>query len=79
MLAQQAVSKERLAQYVGKTLEVVAEQELSPGLWQGRNQYQCPEIDGVTRFTVSSTPVPGTFLRVRITGSGEYDLEGELL
>jgi len=79
MLAQQAISKERLAQFVDKTLEVLAERELSPGLWQGRTQYQCPEIDGVTRFTVSAPPAPGTFLRVRITGSGEYDLEGELL
>ena len=78
MQAQQAISRRQLAGYVGETLEVLVEEALPGGRYVGRTRYQAPDIDGVTRFTGPQGLEPGSLVRVRITASREYDLEGAL-
>jgi len=77
MLAQQAISRQRLTRYVGETLEILVEEEEAPGVYLGRSIFQAPEIDGITRFTSDEALTLGDFVPVRITDSQEYDLIGE--
>ena len=44
-----------------------------------RSRADAPEIDGSVRVAKTKTVRPGDMLRVRITGSDDYDLEGEAL
>ncbi len=76
MQAQQAISRQRMAGYVGETLETLVEEALPGGQYVGRTRYQAPDIDGVTRFHGPEGLEPGSFVMVRITGSRAYDLEG---
>lgn len=49
-----------------------------PWVMQGRLATQAPEVDGVV--VLSGGPVaPGDFVRVKITGSADYDVVGEVL
>ena len=78
MALQQEISRKRLTRWVGQTLTVLVEEETSPGHYVGRTCYQAPDIDGITQFTGPKGLVMGTFQKVKITGSSEYDLQGEV-
>lgn len=78
---QQKVSLRKNRTYIGKTLDVLLESE-EPGGMVGRSDRDAPEIDGNVWVKMSprerkSNP-PGSFVRVRISGAGEYDLSGKL-
>ena len=45
--------------------------------WLGRTAWQAPEVDG--NAVVRGSGTPGDLVRVRVTGSGSYDLEGEIM
>lgn len=79
---QSAISKRKLRAMVGQTVEVLLEgtSEESDLLLKGRMETQAPEIDGhVLINDTGDVPVQtGGFYKVRITGSMEYDLLGEL-
>lgn len=52
----------------------------TPTVWVGRLPRQAPEVDGETRVThVPRTAKAGDFLRVRITGGQDYDLEARVI
>ena len=76
MALQQDMSRQRLSRHVGKVLDVLVEDALPDGSYEGRTRYQAPDIDGVTHFTGPAGIHPGEFVKVRITDSTEYDLEG---
>jgi len=65
-----AKHSEFLARQVGRTLEVVPEQQVAPGLWQGTSDNYLK-----VRFT-SASPPPG-LAKVTITGASTDSLEGE--
>jgi ribosomal protein S12 methylthiotransferase len=73
---QQEITAARLARRVGGSVEVLVESidGLRAG---GRTQGQAPEIDGETRLDLTGLPGsrPGDFVRARVTGHTEYDLE----
>jgi ribosomal protein S12 methylthiotransferase len=53
---------------------------LEPGrstIWSARTPWQAPEVDGMIRVRGRGTA--GTWVPVRITGSGAYDLEGKIM
>jgi ribosomal protein S12 methylthiotransferase len=45
-------------------------------IWSGRTPWQAPEVDG--RIRVRGRGEAGTWVPVRITGAGAYDLEGTI-
>ncbi len=73
-----AVSLKHKAQWVGKTMRALVEEEISPGLWQARSQYQAPEVDGVIHVPGVGY-VPGQWITVKITESDIYDITGVVL
>ncbi len=42
-----------------------------------RSAREAPETDGEIRFTAHSAPKIGSFVQVKITAAGTYDLRGE--
>ena len=77
MAAQARISREINTQYVGKTFEVLVEENPEPGLYIGRTMFQAPEVDGVT-FIYENELETGAFVNVRITDGYEYDIAGVL-
>lgn len=80
MALQQKISAERLKNRAGSTMEVLTEGFLpEDGVYVGRTYMDAPEIDGYVFFTAARELLSGEFVRVRITGTSEYDLRGEML
>lgn len=79
MALQQEISREKHAEMVGKTVQVLIEgvSEETELLLVGRNSQQAPEIDGVTYINDGTADI-GDIVQVRITDSHDYDLVGEI-
>ncbi|MCA9403963.1 MAG: 30S ribosomal protein S12 methylthiotransferase RimO [Candidatus Omnitrophica bacterium] len=81
MRIQQEISEELQAAYVGRTLEVLIDeqQQNEEGLYLGRSQYDAPEVDGLV-YVQSARPLrAGEFVQVKILDALAYDLVGEAL
>lgn len=78
MLLQQEKSGEILEDFVGQIVEVVVEEYIEDeDLYVCRAQLDAPEVDGEV-FVYSDEPLEiGTFIKVKVDGSAEYDLVGE--
>lgn len=77
---QKKVSREILSGFVGKTLEVVADEINDDGDgFAGRAYFSAPEIDGKIYFTADGEVVQGEKYRVLIKKRGDYDLYGEVI
>ena len=80
MALQAAVSREKLAAKVGSEVEVIVDDYGAlPGEVVGRSRGDAPEIDGVVRALSDGTVKIGDVVRVRVTGSDDHDLEGEVV
>ncbi len=75
---QAKISTQKGKQYLGKTLEVLIEGiDEESGLFYGRSYLSAPdEVDGIVRVKTNKIHGFGDFVRVKITGSDVYDLEG---
>lgn len=79
MQAQRAISLARNQARVGREYEVLVE-GVEGGMAYGRSYAEAPEVDGSIRFHFNTqAPTPGSFVQVRITKAGPYDLWGEML
>lgn len=74
MELQQAISRQRNQEQIGRLLDVLVEGH-DRGITYGRSYRDAPEVDGLVFFP-GRAPV-GELAPVRITGAIEYDLEGE--
>jgi ribosomal protein S12 methylthiotransferase len=74
MEVQAAISRERLAAKVGRTLQVLVD-EVEGTTAIARSAADAPEIDGLVRVKGARGARPGEFLQARITAAGEHDLE----
>jgi ribosomal protein S12 methylthiotransferase len=75
MALQMGVSLDHNRDRVGKTYEVLIEQQMESGIYTGRTYFQAPEVDGVT-YVESAGLAIGDFTSVQITDAYEYDLKG---
>jgi ribosomal protein S12 methylthiotransferase len=84
MKLQQSISRERKEQWIGRTMKILieGESEETPLLWEGRSEFQAPEIDGkvyINDFGPHETLVPGTFYRAEITEAHDYDVVARVI
>jgi ribosomal protein S12 methylthiotransferase len=84
MEAQAAVLESRLQEYVGKSFEILFEgvHEDSDLLFQGRTQFQAPEVDGIVIINdvqSSQELKNGSFHKFEVTEVLGYDLVGQLM
>lgn len=92
MQHQQAVSERLNERKIGNVFEVIVDECVEHdveyaiddsghtivSVYSGRTRYDAPEIDCAVTFTTGRTDlVPGDIVKVRITDTYEYDLEGE--
>jgi len=74
MAVQAGVSRERLAQKVGREIDVLVD-DVEGRVALARSAADAPEIDGIVRVKGAKGARAGEFLRVRVTASGDHDLE----
>ncbi|TVP87968.1 MAG: 30S ribosomal protein S12 methylthiotransferase RimO [Pseudomonadaceae bacterium] len=77
MAHQQAISVQRLAQKVGRTLQVIIDEVDEEGPI-GRSMADAPEIDGNVYINTEMALQPGDMVNVVVTDADEYDLWAEL-
>ena len=64
---------------LGSVMEVLCEGfDVEMGCWCGRTWADSPDVDGHVYFTAAGTVKPGEFVNVRITGTNDGDLTGEI-
>ena len=79
MAVQQDISAEIQASLVGKTMKVIVDRK-EKGYYVGRTQFSSPEVDPEVLIPVGDRTLRnGRFYNVRITGSEEFDLYGEVV
>ncbi len=78
MKEQRKISKEINKKYLNKCYKVLIEKKLEDGIYLGRTMFQSPEVDGCT-FVYEQNLEIGSFTDVKITGTYEYDLVGEIV
>ncbi|MFA4993620.1 MAG: MiaB/RimO family radical SAM methylthiotransferase [Candidatus Omnitrophota bacterium] len=77
MAAQQEISVEVNAGFLGRSLRVLIEEERD-GAYIGRSQLDAPEVDGLVYVNSKRLLKKGEFVEVKITDTLEYDLVGEV-
>ena len=64
---------------LGTEREVLCEGfDANMGCWVGRSYADSPDIDGHIYFTAAGVVEAGSFVNVRITGTSDGDLTGEI-
>ena len=64
---------------LGTVMEVLCEGfDPDEGCWVGRTYADSPDIDGHVYFTAAGAVPAGSFVNVRITGTSDGDLTGEI-
>lgn len=80
MSLQQEISYEKNQRLVGSVLRVLIEGYLyEDQVYIGRTYMDAPKIDGSVFVSSEEDLISGTFVPVRITGAGEYDLTGDVV
>lgn len=77
MSTQQEISTAINNKFLGKTLEILIDEE-DNGSYLGRTQYDAPEVDGLVYVKSKKVIYPGDFVKVKINDTLEYDLVGEV-
>ncbi|MEY2884942.1 MAG: ribosomal protein methylthiotransferase RimO, partial [Pseudomonadota bacterium] len=76
MAAQSAISEQRLAMKVGRTLDVLIDEIDGDGGASGRSKYDAPEIDGQVHLRDAGGVAVGDIVQVVIEDADEADLFG---
>ena len=76
MAAQSAISEQRLAQKIGRDIDVLIDAVDEEGGASGRSKYDAPEIDGEVHLRDAGGTRVGDIIRVRIEEADEADLFG---
>ncbi|MDR0958617.1 MAG: 30S ribosomal protein S12 methylthiotransferase RimO [Clostridiales bacterium] len=81
MELQAAISQEEQKKFVGGVYDcfVGGAVPYEKNMYFGRIYADAPDVDGVTYFSAKQKLSSGDFVKVRITNSLEYDLEGEII
>jgi len=68
------VMAQRAADRVGETIEVLVEEVLGDGRYEGRAAHQAPDVDGSTTLETDRPLAPGDLVLARVTESAGADL-----
>ncbi|NQU52946.1 MAG: 30S ribosomal protein S12 methylthiotransferase RimO [Bacteroidetes bacterium] len=78
MEIQQQISSDLNQQKIGKTYKVIVDKQ-EGDFYIGRTEFDSPEVDGEVLVTSEKELKKGDFVTVKITGSEDYDLYGEVV
>jgi len=68
------VMAQRAADRIGETVEVLIEEKLADGRYEGRAAHQAPDVDGSTTVIADRTLAPGDMVTAVVTESAGADL-----
>jgi ribosomal protein S12 methylthiotransferase len=68
---------QRAAERMGETVEVLIEERLEDGRYEGRAAHQAPEVDGVTTVRSAASLAAGDMVTAVVTGSEGVDLTAD--
>ena len=77
MQIQREISLKLNESKIGRIFEVFVEEALEDETYNGRTEFDAPEIDNGVIFTSEHVLEPGTFVNVEITDAFDYDLVGK--
>ncbi|MCF6331870.1 MAG: 30S ribosomal protein S12 methylthiotransferase RimO [Draconibacterium sp.] len=78
MEIQQQISAGLNQQKIGQVFKVIIDKK-EGGFYIGRTEFDSPEVDGEVLITSKNELKKGDFVPVKITGSEDYDLYGEVV
>lgn len=79
MALQQEIAFAKAENMVGRTLTVMIEGKVADeDVYVARTYRDAPEVDGYLFLASDAAFMSGDFVKVRVTGSNEYDLIGEI-
>ena len=78
MSAQEAISSKNNRKHRHKVYDVLVEGTDENNRYIGRTFFQAPEVDGITQILSRQLPI-GSFVRVKIEDTFEYDLAGKVV
>ncbi len=78
MEIQQQISADLNQQKIGETFKVIIDKKEGE-FYIGRTEFDSPEVDGEVLITSENDLKNGDFVSVKITGSEDYDLYGEVV
>ncbi len=78
MELQQQISLENNEEKVGQTFTVLIDRE-EADYFIGRTEHDAPEVDNEVLIKKQESLRAGEFMKVHITGAGEFDLEGSVV
>ena len=80
MELQQEIAFEDADAFIGRELEVLVEGRLvDEDVYVGRTYRDAPEVDGYIFIDAQEELLSGDFVKVKVTGSRDYDLIGEVI
>ena len=79
MMVQQGISQEVMATKIGKTFEVLIEEQIEKNVYIGRTQGDAEEIDSIVYVKSKEQLHAGDFVIVEINNALEYDLMGDVI
>ena len=65
---------QRGAERIGQTVDVLIEERLGDGEYEGRSAHQAPEVDGTTTVRADRELTPGQIVPALVIGSDGVDL-----
>jgi ribosomal protein S12 methylthiotransferase len=68
---------QRAADRIGESVDVLIEEELEDGRYEGRAAHQAPEVDGMVTVTSTAPLAVGDLVRAVVTGSEGVDLTAD--
>ncbi len=78
MEIQREISLAKNEQKIGSRLEVVIDEQRG-GEYQGRSEFDAPEVDNEVFVRSAGHLSPGDFVTIEVTDASEYDLFGDLV
>ncbi len=76
---QKYVSSTKFNDYVGKVFDVIVDGKLEEdNVYVGRTYMDCIEVDGLIFFKCDYDIITGSFIKIKVTSSSDYDLIGEI-
>ena len=80
MALQQSISTQKNQKRIGTVMDVLIEGYLyEDDIYIGRTYMDAPKVDGSVFVHAQEELISGDIVSVRITGSGEYDLIGDVI
>ena len=73
MALQAVISNEKCHECIGRRYTAVIENAVDGG-YEGRTEYQVPDVDGILYIKTDRELTPGSYISVVITDADDYDL-----